>query len=338
MPSLSFHDKQHVLRLLQQQGQVKRIFDEFARKSGSLLSKWIEDNNDNVWIHNKIIEKQIDELICQLHEDLLININTTTKAAWKESNIKTDDLIKSFIKDLSISEAVKNGMFSRNMDAFKAFKNQKIEGLTVSDRVWKIAEGAKENLEYYLSSGISTGRPSVSISRDIRQLLKNPDKRFRRIRNSEGKLILSKPMKEYHPGQGIYRSSFKNALRVTSTQTNMSYHLSDYERWKKLDFVLGIEVNRSPSAKDPCPICDAMVGIYPKEYKFIGNHPWCICQAVPKMLSGEEFTSFLLTNNVPEGKIIKSMPQSAVEYVSESKSMQKSFIVQQNQQYFKIKK
>ena len=342
MSSLSHHDKQHVLRLLNQEGQVKRIFDDFTRRSGLILTKWAEKNTDNVWIRNATLEKQIDNLLTELHDNLLININNNTTGAWEASNLKNDDLLKAFIKDLALPEIIgksryeklEQGMFSRNMDALKAFQQRKIDGLTLSDTVWKSVEGAKENLEYYLSSGISTGRPAASISQDIRQLLQDPDKRFRRIKNDEGKLILSKPMQDYHPGQGLYRSSYKNALRVAATETNQAYHTADYERWSNQGFVLGIEVHRSKSNKGPCAICDPMVGRYPKDYKFKGQHPWCICFAVPIMLEGDEYIDYLLTGVVPEDKIIKTVPQSAIDFVNAKEANKNQWFVKENSQYF----
>lgn len=341
MSSLSFHDKQHVLRLLNQQGQVKRIFDDFTRRSGLILTKWTEKNTDNVWVRNASLEKQIDKLLEELHDNLLININNNTTGAWEASNLKNDDLLKAFIKDLALPEIIGNsryekleqGMFARNMDALKAFQQRKIDGLTLSDTVWKSVEGAKVNLEYYLSSGISTGRPAASISQDIRQLLQDPDKRFRRVKDDEGKLILSKPMQDYTPGQGRYRSSYKNALRVAATETNQAYHTADYERWSNQGFVLGIEVHRSKSNKGPCAICDPMVGKYPKDYKFIGNHPFCICFSVPIMLEGEEYIDYLLTGVVPEDKIIKTVPQSAINFVNTKESNKNQYFVKENSQY-----
>ncbi|NDV81342.1 hypothetical protein [Bacteroides sp. 51] len=344
MSSLSFHDKQHVLRLLQQQGQVKRIFDDFTRRSGLILTKWTEKSPDNVWVRNSTLEKQIDTLLQELHDNLLANIDAHTIDAWEAANIKSDDLIKSYIKDLSISEIVgksryeelEKGMFARNMEALKGFQQRKINGFTVSDTVWKSVQGAKENLEYYLSSGISTGRPAASIAVDIRQLLEGPEKRFRRIRNEEGKLVLSQPMKDYHPGQGRYRSSYMNALRIAVTETNMAYHTADHERWKNQGFVLGIEVHRSKSNKGPCSICDPMVGRYPKDFKFTTWHPFCICFAVPVMLEGEEFIDYLLTSEVPEDKLIKTVPQSAIDYINAKEANQKQWFVKENAKYLLI--
>lgn len=209
MSSLSFHDKQHVLRLLSQQGQVKRIFDEFTRRSGLILTQWTEKNTDNVWIRNATLEKQIDNLLKDLHSDLLTNINNNTTAAWEASNLKNDDLLKAFIKDLALPEIIgqsryeklEKGMFARNMDALKAFQQRQIEGSSISDTVWKSVDGAKQNLEYYLSSGISTGRPAASIASDIRQLLQDPDKRFRRVKMRKVNLLYPNRCKTITPGK-----------------------------------------------------------------------------------------------------------------------------------------
>lgn len=43
---------------------------------------------------------------------------------------------------------------------------------------------------------------------------------YRRVRGADGKLHLSKAAKAYHPSQGVYRSSYKNAMRLTRTECN----------------------------------------------------------------------------------------------------------------------
>ena len=53
---------------------------------------------------------------------------------------------------------------------------------------------------------------------------------------------LSKAAAAYHPGRGVYRSSYKNALRLTATENNMAYRTADHERWNDLDFVIGMEI------------------------------------------------------------------------------------------------
>lgn len=335
---LTFYERQHIQRLLRQENQVKRIFDEFIRNTGQILTGWRMGNRENVWIRNAGLEKRVEQELINLQKNLLANIDQNTADAWGLSNRKIDDLVKSYIEGLSVNENIQRGMFSHNEKAMQIFRSRKIGGKSVSARVWDVSQSAKDNIEFYLSSGLSTGRPSALISQDIRQLLNKPDKRFRRMRNESGKLVYSKPMADYHPGRGVYRSSYMNGMRLAVTQTNMLYRLADHERWNQLDFVLGINVQRSNSAKEPCPICDALKGKYPKGFVFPGWHPFCICVATPIMLNGEEFTDYLMTGEVAEGKFITNIPTSATKYINDhhdqfNKAPNKPIWIQDNQKY-----
>lgn len=148
------------------------------------------------------------------------------------------------------------------------------------------------DIESALEIGIKSGQPASAIARDLKQYLKEPDKLFRRVRDKDGVLHLSSRAKEYHPGQGVYRSSYKNALRLAATECNMAYRESDYERWQQLDFVVGIEVklsnNHTLNGHPFTDICDDLAGRYPKDFKFRGWHPFCRCHAVSILKTNEE--------------------------------------------------
>ena len=100
-------------------------------------------------------------------------------------------------------------------------------------------------IEMTLSSGITVGRPANVMAKDLKDALIEPNRIFRRIRK-DGELVLSRMAKKYHPGQGVYRSSFKNARRLAANETNMAYRTSDFTRRKQLPFVTGITVHLSP--------------------------------------------------------------------------------------------
>ena len=133
------------------------------------------------------------------------------------------------------------------------------------------------------------GTPANRLATDLKQYLKHPDKLFRRVRDEHGQLQLSKRAKEFHPGQGVYRSSYKNARRLAVTETNMAYHKADNERWRQLDFILGYEVQVSGTNPNVCPLCVELAGKYPKEFEFTGWHPHCRCHAVPIMEDVDSF-------------------------------------------------
>lgn len=265
MPKLSFHDRQHVQKMLAHEQTIANIFNEFIASVSPQLKKWTDTGKTNVWIRNVGVENFIDKKLLQFQANLLNVISNFQMDAWKRSNLKNDELVEQYIKGMSISETVKKGLFSQNLDVLKEFQQRKINGMNLSGNVWDLADQTKTQLEFYLESGLSVGRSAATIGQDIRQILKDPDKQFHRIwqKDEDGnktKLVLSKPMKAYHPGQGKYRSSAMNAKRVAVTETNMMYRKADSERWAGLDFVLGFEVERSGSHREACKICDAMAG------------------------------------------------------------------------------
>lgn len=337
---MHYSDRKHILRLLEQQSEVKRIFDQFARDAGRELARFAPKADPgrvlpaDVWIQNRVAEQRIEKLLLQLHDDLLANFDAHTRAAWEAANKKADAMIADFIRGLPISETARRGMFARNAHAFRSFMQRKEAGMNLSERIWKATESAKENLAYFVASGVAEGRPAALISQDIRALLLEPDRRFHRIRNARGQLVPSRPMRNYHPGAGVYRSSYMNALRVGATETNIAYHEADHERWQRLDFVLGVKVERSGTSAKPCPVCDAMQGTYPKGFKFLPWHPFCICHATPVMLSGEEFTDYLVTGHMPPGRVLRDMPQRALEYVEQHPYYRNSYSYRHNVPFF----
>ena len=332
MPGLSFYDKQHIQKVAAQQAVIANIFNQFILSVSPYLRKWSDAGKNNVWISNQGIESAVDRELLNLESMLYANISAFQKDGWERAERKNDDFISLFIKGMSISSATKDGMFTHSLSAFEDLKNDiDSNGLKLSDRVWNITQQTKSQLEFYLDSGVVAGRNSNGISSDIRQILQNPQKRFRRIRNEKGELVLSQPMKDYHPGQGVYRSAYKNALRTSATTTNTAYRSADYERWSKQDFILGIEIHRSANNRGPCKICDAMVGKYPKTFKFTGFHPFCICFATPITMEPEDFADFLLNDTVPQGQTITDIPQAAKDFVSENKDgLQSAFWYKDN--------
>lgn len=321
MKGLTFYDKQHIQKILAQQSEVANIFNRFILSITPFLQQWANRSSDNVWLRNQVVEKCVDRELDKLQSLLLTNLTAFNIYAWKRSEMKNEDFISEYIKGMAIDSVRKQGMFATNKDALSQLrKGFDARGNNLSPMVWNLADQTKTQLEYYLQTGLSVGRSSSRISQDLRQILNEPDKRFRRVKDKEGKLVMSQPMKNYHPGQGIYRSSKMNALRLTATSTNMSYRTADYERWSKQDFILGIEIHRSANNRGPCKICDAMVGKYPKTFKFIGFHPFCICFATPITMEPDNFADFLLNDTVPQEQVITDIPKTAKDFVDENKN------------------
>lgn len=226
----------------------------------------------------------------QLASRITTVIETGSKKQWLFACSKNDGFISSILDTSKLSKAQLKKMQDQNLDALKTFQGRKVEGMSLSQRIWKYVGQYREQLEAALDAGLGEGRSAAQLSRDVRQNLKDPNRLFRRVRDKRGNLVLSKAAKAFHPGRGVYRSSAKNAARLTRSEINMAYRESDYLRWQSLDFVVGFEVKRSnhePLCK--CDICEKLKGRYPKHFKFKGWHPQCMCYAVPILMDEETF-------------------------------------------------
>lgn len=175
-----------------------------------------------------------------------------------------------------------------------------------------------------LDLGIRSGQDAASMARDLKQYLQHPDKLFRRVRDEHGNLHLSKAAADFHPGRGVYRSSYMNARRLAATETNIAYRTADHERMKNLDFVVGIEIhlshNHTCKGRDGKPhpftdICNELEGKYPKDFKFTGWHPHCRCYVTSVLKTDEEIAED--TKRILRGEPVDGESENTVEEVPE---------------------
>lgn len=245
-----------------------------------------------------ILHKRINALIENLSSNLQTNIEDGNTDAWDISNAKYDALIelikaKADKAGVDISQRLQKKWNNHNLSALQAFQDREINGVKLSQRIWNLTQQTKTELELAMEIGIGDGKSAASLSRDVRKYLKDPNKLFRRVRDKKtGQLRLSKAAAAYHPGRGKYRSSYKNALRMTATENNMAYRSADYERNQELDFVLGIEIHLSGN-HPVVDICDDLQGKYPKTFKFTGWHPWCRCYTTTILPNEEDMLNYL---------------------------------------------
>jgi len=205
-----------------------------------------------------------------------------------------------------------------NSGHLKAFQTRTVNGMNLSRRVWNLKEQYRQELEMGVSVGIEKGVSAASLAKELKKYLKEPDKLFRRVRDKYGALQLSKNARAYHPGMGVYRSSYKNALRLTRSETNMAYRTAEQTRWRQFDFVVGYEIKLSQS--HPChDVCDTLAGKYPKTFKWTGWHPMDLCYCVSILKSQDEFWRDLGNDNPqPSEKEVTDVPQGFKDWVRDN--------------------
>jgi len=263
---------------------------------------------------NQGLEKRIDIILGNLHKDIQAGIQDGIVTHWDMANLKNDEMVGAWAKGIKLSkEAISPSFNQLNMAALDTFLTRTAAGMNLSERVWNLANGAKDQLELLLASGITTGRSAAEIAGDIKHYLNEPNKLFRRVRQ-EGKLVLSRAARGYHPGAGIYRSSYRNALRLAKNEINMAYRMSDYVRRQQLPFVTGIEVHLSAS-HPRLDMCDDLVGKYPKGFIFMTWHVGCLCYTTSIMLNEKDSLKFMKTGKIPKSRYISRIPKRAANWI-----------------------
>lgn len=279
----------HYKRLSDYEKQITKLYTDASTQVGLLANGVQLGDVPFILKKHPALKKRFEKIVKELYSGIEAITLNGIEEEWLQSNKKNDDLVNAYLPQAAIAKRY----FTTNELAKKAFKGRKIDGLNLSQRIWKTQGQFKEEMEMALDIGIREGKSAAKISQDIRQYLQEPNKLFRRVRDQHGNFQLSKNAKAFSPGQGVYRSSYKNARRVTVTETNMAYRTADSERWDSLDFVIGIEVklsnNHTLNGIPFTDICDTLKGKYPKDFVFKGWHPHCRCYQIPILQSEEDF-------------------------------------------------
>lgn len=288
-------EKQHVANIAKYEKEIQQIYATAIAEASRMAARVTFDPSKPFAFSDYPLTKAlITKLQRQVASDIEAVITKGVDTEWGLSQEKAEELAQSVYSDVesALMELRKQTYILQRNKAREAFLTRKEAGLSLSDRVWRYTGQFKEELEMALDLGLRDGLSADELSREVRRYLNNPNMLFRRVRDEHGVLHLSKRAKAYHPGQGVYRSSYKNARRLTATETNMAYRTADYNAYQALDFVVGIRImlsnNHTLNGEPFFDICDVLSapngstatkgkGCYPKDFKFTGWHPLCRC-------------------------------------------------------------
>lgn len=300
-------EKQHLKSIAKYERLIKQIYDKYVQEAariGADITSF-DASNPLAFDDYPLTRKRIEALQKHMASDIEAVVYNGIDEQWALADGKTSALIATAFAGLSAEELEerKAKYLTNRDDAREAFKTRKENGINISDRVWRYTGQFKEEMEMGIDLGLRDGKSADALSRDLRKYLNNPNMLFRRVRDEHGVLHLSQRAKAYHPGQGVYRSSYKNARRLAATETNIAYRTADHDRVQDLDFVVGIRVNLSNNhtlnGKPFTDICDELSapfgskatkgkGCYPKDFKFTGWHPLCRCFITTILKTEEE--------------------------------------------------
>ena len=344
----------------QKKEQLNQLFAAYNHRLGMLYSSYIKklaslDYGDDV-LENDILfnfdnyptlRKRLDDIFNDYYANSMLCIKSgiTDGVALAYNHDNADLSGFSVMSDKALSAARKTAA-----ETFIASRLHSDKGLNLAQRIWNYCQQTKSEFEVAMSNviadGMKDGTSAEDIGRQIRQYLKEPDMMYRRYhtvqrlangqkkdvvtwrrkRIIDGKVrFVEEPLEKV--GQGVYRSSRMNALRVARTEINAAYHTTRNERWANEPFVIGQHIHVSPQhdPEEDADICDELEGYYPKDFVWNSWHPQCMCTSDPVMISGDEREQFYrkllngedMSNYVSPNRI-KDVPDQYKRYIEDN--------------------
>lgn len=270
----------------------------------------IEAGVNFTWEGNPAAEKKLTQLLNDLSSKATLLIGNGVQQGYKRGE---EDGTLAVVDRLGRGKSQKEAVKEICQQATKERRQQGVTahayatgergGLTLSSRVWNLTGNAKKELEIIIQNGILEGKGASEIASGIKGYLYNPNALFRSVRNKEtGNFQLSEAARKYHPGQGVYRSAYKNALRLVRTEMTNAYRRAEWESYQNNPLVTNYEIRLSNNhtttttsgkVKRLVDICDKLAGVYPKTFRWEGWHPNCRCTMVPIVVTPKDFGEYL---------------------------------------------
>ena len=274
----------------------KRLAKQFAHELKNYKLKYPESFS---WKKHKSFGNKTTAIIGKTNHNLSKMWGVQMRKGWTIANSKNNALASQYLRNFHIGTKEFPSYFNTNVGAMSNFINRSINGMNLSQNIWKHSAEAMDILENYVGTGIAVGRSSEKIARDVMKVLKEPNR------------MLTKP------GRGRYKSPFANSMRMARTETNMAYRQADHLRYKQMKFVTGIRVKLS-GVHPKLDICDSMEGDYPKGFQFLGWHPNCFCYQTSILASEKDFIAHLKGQPIPIKNRITKMPIRAQRFLKDN--------------------
>lgn len=284
--------------------RVRNIYDGLNEKAAMLVeSVGYEGLVEFSFNDYPEIEREVKLLLSQFVGELQTLIYSGTSSEWKSSNTFQDAVAD---KALKYYRAQVHGVrfkhyYRDNNDQLKAFLQRKENGLNLSSKLWNQSKNYKESLEATISTAIEKGMSAVTLSKRLSKYL------------NDWPSLQADYQEKYGKATYIHDCEYRS-LRLARNEISMAYRSAEQARWQQFDFILGYKIKLSDS-HPRYDICDDMAGDYPKDFKFRGWHPNCLCYTVPIVMSEDEYWS---ENRENSPNMVTAPPENFGKWVSEN--------------------
>lgn len=312
---MDYKQQQEIIKYLARlEKQLIKVYGDTYKAAIDIadVRKAIESGGTFTWSENRQAAAKLDKMLQQMTAKVETMIANGVVASYRKGE---RSVIGEITKALGIRTKTEKADVTAICDAATdqrraqgqnaaAHINARRGGIQASAQIWK--QNAKKEIEIIVQNGMKEGKSPSEIAQSIRGYLKEPYRYEKSVYNpTTGRLERSEAAKDYHPGQGVYRSSYKNALRMARTEMTQAYRQAEWESYQNNPLIKAYEIRLSGNhttmktvkgKRVPVPltdICDKLAGVYPKTFKWVGWHPQCRCLMIPITVSKSEFRELL---------------------------------------------
>lgn len=284
--------------------RVRNIYDRLNEKAAMLVESVGYDGLTEFSFNDyPDIEREIKLLQSQYVREMQSLIYSGTSSEWKNSNTFQDAVAN---KVLKYYRAQVHGdkfkhYYRDNGDQLKAFLHRKENELNLSSKLWNQSGNYKDALEATISTAIEKGMSATALSKKLSRYL------------NDWPSLQADYQEKYGKATNIHDCEYRS-LRLARNEISMAYRSAEQARWQQFDFILGYKIKLSDS-HPRYDICDDLTGDYPKDFKFRGWHPNCLCYTVPIVMSEDEYWS---ENRENSPNMVTAPPENFGKWVSEN--------------------
>ena len=251
-------------QFLKMQKEMEKAVDELHKRTEQTMNKIIARNTNlqgTVDRHKikKLVDVYMTKELRRYRKELSAQIKS---GVGTSSHLGIKSILAAVAPHRKITSLVWKKLNKRIRKQVISLRG--VDGLTLSERVWKLSGDATHQLKKVISSGILNGEPAAKISRDVRGYLLQPKTLRGRVKDL------------LRPGTGTYKSAYKNAMRVIRTETANAYLYGQSNTAAKMGYNLQwqLSVAHAPTG---CQ-CESYHGnIYTPADLPNRPHPHCMC-------------------------------------------------------------
>lgn len=284
--------------------QVRMIYDRLNERAASIVESVGYDGAvEFSFADYPETKRDLQLLQRQFVDDMQSLIYSGTSAEWKKSNLLQDLVADKALKYYRAQVAGKKfkHYYQTNSEQLKAFQRRRERGLNLSAKLWNQSQVYMDSLEATISTAIEKGMSAVTLSKRISKYL------------NDWSSLQADYQEKFGKATNCYDCEYRS-IRLARNEINIAYRTAEQLRWQQFDFILGYKIKLSGS-HPRYDICDDLAGDYPKDFKFVGWHPNCLCYTVPIVMSEDEYWS---ENRESSPNMVTAPPENFGKWVSEN--------------------